>query len=153
MYATPESVEAPLPVPPPHNHPVEPPEYEVRARCRSRWLQGLHPYLYVGPSRCRASGFECIVQGSLLSFYFHHVLRTLPLTFYLHLERFGLLSALLSHLRRHPREHLRPQPPPSSRIVSNHRYDHPIVPTRVLYQSIALPIRLSLPGRPRYTSF
>ena len=51
MYATPESVEAPLPVPPPRNHSVEPPEYEVCARHRSRWLQGLHPYMYVGPSR------------------------------------------------------------------------------------------------------
>ena len=51
MYATPELVEAPLPVLPPRNHSVEPPEYEVRAWRRSRQLQGLHPYVYVGLSR------------------------------------------------------------------------------------------------------
>ena len=50
MYATPESVEAPLPVPPPHNHSVEPLEYKVRAQHRSHRLQGLHPYVYVGLS-------------------------------------------------------------------------------------------------------
>ena len=51
MYTTSESVEALLPVLPPCNHLVEPLEYEVHAWCWSRWLQGLHPYMYIGLSR------------------------------------------------------------------------------------------------------
>src|ERR1700728_1406804 len=54
MYATPESVEdAPLPVPSQRLPSVDPPEYEVGPPVvrRSRRLQRLHPYVYVGPTR------------------------------------------------------------------------------------------------------
>ena len=38
-------------MPPPYNHSVEPPEYEVHPQLhQSQHLQGLHPYLYIGLS-------------------------------------------------------------------------------------------------------
>ena len=48
VHATPESVEAPLPVPLPRNHSVESLEYEVCSQCQFCQLQGLHPYVYIG---------------------------------------------------------------------------------------------------------